>query len=257
MTEAEVEQPEMPALFIGHGSPMNAILDNPFTQMLKKTAENMPKPKAILVISAHWLESENFLSTLGEAETIYDFGGFPKELYEISYPVQGSKVLAALLGLPTIKRGLDHGAWTVLKHMYPKADIPCMQMSIDYKLSLQEHFEFGKKLAYLKKEGILIIGSGALTHNFQYFDRVNIDAVPNKEAVLFDAYIQKLVEEKQYEELYKLTNSPVALESVHPTLEHYVPLLYITGIAYEGQGMKSIYEGVQYGAFSMRSWKVI
>jgi len=252
----EEEQMEIPALFIGHGSPMNAILDNPFTQMLKNTAENMPKPKEILVISAHWLEPDTLLSALGETQPIYDFGGFPKELYEIAYPVQGSKVLVDLLGLPTTQRGLDHGAWTVLKHMYPKADIPCMQMSIDYRLSLQEHFEFGKKLAHLKKEGILVIGSGALTHNFQYYDRNNIDATPNKEAVLFDNYIQKLIEEKQYEELYKLTNIPVALESVHPTLEHYVPLLYMAGMASVGQGLKCIHKSFQYGAFSMRSWKV-
>jgi len=251
------ELPTMPALFIGHGSPMNAILDNSFTQMLQKTAENIPKPKFILVISAHWLEADSRLSTTEKADTIYDFGGFPKELYEISYPVKGSKMLAEILSLPTSKRGLDHGAWTVLKHMYPKGDIPCMQMSIDYRLSLQEHFEFGKKLSSLQKEGVLVIGSGALTHNFQYFDRGNIDAAPNQEAILFDDYIQKLVEEKKYEELYKLTNIPVDLESVHPTLEHYVPLLYITGMASVSQGMKSIHKGVQYGAFSMRAWQTI
>jgi 4,5-DOPA dioxygenase extradiol len=245
----------MPALFIGHGSPMNAILDNPFTRMLKERGETLAKPKAILLISAHWLEADSRLSTTEKADTIYDFGGFPKEIYEISYPVNGSKVLADLLSLPTTKRGLDHGAWTVLKHMYPKANIPCMQMSIDYRLSLQEHFEFGKKLAFLQKEGVLVIGSGTLTHNFQYFDKVDIDASANKEAVIFDKYIQGLIEKKAYEELYKLTNIPVPLKSVHPTLEHYIPLLYIAGIASVEKELISIHESFQYGAFSMRAWQ--
>ena len=249
------ELPTIPALFIGHGSPMNAILDNPFTKMLEQTGKVLLKPKAILVISAHWLEANSRLSTTDEAETIYDFGGFPKELYKIRYPVKGSKMLADLLDLPTTKRGLDHGAWTVLKHMYPKGDIPCMQMSIDYRLSLQEHFEFGKKLAFLQKEGVLVIGSGALTHNFHYFDRVDIDASPNKEAVIFDKYIQGLIEKKAYEELYKLTNIPVPLKSVHPTLEHYIPLLYIAGIASAEKELICIHESFQYGAFSMRAWQ--
>jgi 4,5-DOPA dioxygenase extradiol len=252
-----MEKTVLPAFFIGHGSPMNIILDNPFTKMLKEMAKSIPKPKAILIISAHWLEADSLLSTTGDAETIYDFGGFPQALYEVSYPVKGSKMLADELGLATVDRGLDHGVWTLLTHMYPKADIPSMQMSIDYRLSLQEHFELGKKLARLRAKGVLIIGSGALTHNFQYFDRVNIDAFANKEAVAFDKYIQNIIKGKKYEELYKLSDIPVPLESVHPTLEHYVPLLYIAGMASVADDMQSIHEGFQYGAFSMRAWKVI
>lgn len=245
----------IPAIFVGHGSPINAIMDNNYTKMLKKTAENLPTPKAILIVSAHWLDSGTYLSTKGEAETIYDFGGFPEALYKIIYPVKGSSLIAKALDLPVKQRGLDHGVWTVLKHMYPKADIPVMQMSINYKLSLKEHFEWGKRLVALAQEGVLIIGSGSITHNFQYADRINIDAIPNHEAVLFDEYIQNIIETKKYDELYKLSFLPVPLKSVHPTLEHYIPLLYVAGIASLQEGMSCLFEGFQYGAFSMRAWR--
>ena len=247
----------MPVLFFGHGSPMNIIEENGFTQMLKTTADSIPIPKAILVVSAHWVNHKTSLSTIGNAETIYDFGGFPSALYEVSYPAKGSHLLADNLNAPVTSRGLDHGTWSLLTHMYPKADIPTMQLSINKNLSLKEHYELGQKLSLLRKMGVLIIGSGGVTHNLSYFDTQNIDSTPETSAKAFDTFVKKTIENGDYEALLTPEQaSGIPLRNVHPTLEHYIPLLYIAGIASLGEKSTFIYEGFQNKAFSMRAWKV-
>ncbi len=254
--EAKFSKTTMPALFFGHGSPMNIILENSYTQMLKQTATQIPKPSAILIISAHWVTGETLLSTVGDTQTIYDFGGFPESLYDVSYPTEGSKDLASKLGMHTTSRGLDHGAWSVLTHMYPKANIPTMQLSINSSLSLQEHFELGKRLSSLRKHGVLIIGSGGITHNLMYFNHTNIDAKIEPYALEFDSFIKHSIETNDFKILTTPEQSKVPLAKVHPTLEHYIPLLYIAGIASHRENHKFIYEGFQNAAFSMRAWQI-
>jgi 4,5-DOPA dioxygenase extradiol len=247
----------MPALFFGDGSPMNIIEDNSFTKMLKQTAKTIPTPKAILVISAHWVDTETMLSTTDTAETIYDFGGFPDALYKVSYPVKGSELLAHTLnGITVTNRGLDHGAWSILTHMYPRANIPTMQLSINSILSLTEHYELGKQLASLRKHGVLIIGSGGITHNLGYFDFTHRDAKAIDSAILFDNFVKESIEKNDFKALLSPDKSGIPIRDVHPTLEHYIPLLYIAGILTEGEKHSFIYEGFQNAAFSMRSWKI-
>ena len=253
-TESKATSIRMPVLFFGHGSPMNIVLDNEFTQMLKETGKHLPKPKVILVISAHWEENETLLSTVSETETIYDFGGFPSELYEVSYPTKGSQALADRLNIKTTQRGLDHGAWSILRYLFPKADIPTMQLSINRNLSLQEHFEMGQQLALLREHGVLIIGSGSVTHNFKYFDHHNIAATPPESAEIFDHYVKQAIEKREFWKLIKPDNE--LLKESHPTLEHYIPLLYIAGLVDDKESSQFLYEGFQYGAFSMRAWQI-
>jgi 4,5-DOPA dioxygenase extradiol len=247
----------MPALFFGHGSPMNIVEDNNFTRMLKQTASTIPIPKAILIISAHWVDTDTKLSTNDKAETIYDFGGFPDELYTIKYPSHGSKLLAHLLDdIVVTSRGLDHGAWSILTHMYPNADIPTMQLSINKMLSLSEHYALGKQLAKLREHDVLIIGSGGITHNLRYYDFDNREADVIKSAKIFDTYVKESIVSNDFASLLSPDKAGVPLRDVHPSLEHYIPLLYIAGMVKNREKHTFIYEGFQNAAFSMRSWQV-
>ncbi len=254
--ESKASAKKMPALFFSHGSPMNIILDNDFTKMLKKTAADIPTPAAILVISAHWVDDGNLLSSTDKTETIYDFGGFPDALYEVSYPSKGSPFLADKLKLPTTNRGLDHGAWSILHHLYPDANIPTMQLSINKNLSLQEHFTLGKSLDILRDYAVLIIGSGGVTHNLRYFDFEHLHPTPEASAKKFDNYVKNVIEKRDYKMLLNPSLSGVDMPIVHPTLEHYIPLLYIAGLASKDEESTFLHEGFQNKAFSMRSWKV-
>jgi 4,5-DOPA dioxygenase extradiol len=167
---------EMPVLFVGHGNPMNAIEDNDFTKAWRNVAKTLPKPKAILCISAHWETKGTFVTAMEKPKTIHDFGGFPKELFDTQYPAPGSKWLAdetkkiitsTPIGLDE-SWGLDHGSWSVLKQLYPAADVPVIEFSLDYSKDAQSHFDLAKELNGLRKKGVLIVGSGNMVHNFQY-----------------------------------------------------------------------------------------
>ena len=168
----------MPALFIGHGSPMNAIEDNPFSRHLKKLGEKIPKPRVVLVVSAHWQSRGSKLLHIANPKTIYDFYGFPEELYRVVYPAPGAPIeaeaLSNRLGQKVIQLdeqwGFDHGVWAVLCHLYPKADIPVLQLSLNKDFGFREHFEFAKSLKYLRDEGVLILGSGNVVHNLGALD---------------------------------------------------------------------------------------
>jgi len=248
-----------PALFIGHGSPMNIVLENAFTESLVQLGREIPTPKAILVVSAHWQTQGTFVTAAKVPELIYDFYGFPQELYDSTYPCPGGKEqleeLSAVFENAGIgyddKRGLDHAAWAVLKHMYPNADIPTMEMSLDYGKSPQEHYDLAKKLAPLREQGVLIIGSGNIVHNLRIIDW-NMDATPYQWAINFDAVVKKCIVEETHEPLitYEKLGQDAAMSI--PTNEHYLPLLYTLGLQERDEQVNFSYEGFQNASVSMR-----
>lgn len=249
----------MPVIFIGHGTPMNAIEKNKFSESWKKLGTELPKPKAILAISAHWYT--NGVKAMGSEnpKMVYDMYGFPKELYEVKYSASGlpnlaKKIKDTLGGISvTIDNhmGFDHGIWSILCNMYPVADIPVIELSIDRNMSPSQHYELGKKLQSLRNEGVLIIGSGNVVHNFRY---INFDMAGGyEEAVEFDEYIKNKIIEKDFEKIieYKsLKNQKFAFE----TPEHFLPLLYILGASSEDDRIKIFNNEVVMGALSMTSY---
>ncbi len=249
---------KMPVLFVGHGSPMIGVEDNPFTQSLNKLGGQLPAPKAIAVVSAHWVTPQTRVSTQGSPKQIYDFGGFPQKLYDVKYPAPGApdeaKTLVKELGFsPDESWGLDHGAWTVLKHLYPKADIPTFQISLDLNLKLSGHFELGQKLKGLREKGVLLIGSGNLTHNLRDLD-FNEDAAPFDWAVDFDAKAKRALDARDFDAFThpQDTWGERAFRKAHPTAEHYLPLLYVLGASDEDDKLSYPFEGIQNGSLSMR-----
>ena len=251
----------MPVIFIGHGNPMHAIHDNAFTKTLNSIPKTISKPKAILVVSAHWLTRGTYVSTTPNPKTIYDFGGFPDELYQVKYEPFGAPELAKQvkenITSPKIEAddtmGLDHGAWTVLKHMYPSADIPTFQLSVDYYKPASYHFELAKQLSFLRTKGVLIIGSGNLVHNLGMVDFKNTNGGYDW-AIEFDAKVKELLDKGDFKSLVeyeKLGKS--ALLSI-PTNDHYLPMIYPLGLKTEKENISYLYEGMEAGSISMRSF---
>lgn len=252
-----------PALFLGHGSPMNIVLNNAYTDHLVQLGKAMPTPKAILVVSAHWLTQGTYITSAENPEIIYDFYGFPQELYNVTYPCPGAAdqivELASVFDNASIqydsRRGLDHAAWAVLKHMYPNANIPTMELSLDYQKSPQEHYDLAKKIAPLREQGVLIIGSGNIVHNLRAVDW-NIDAEPYDWAVEFDKVVKECVAHKRHSSLIKYEDlGKAALLSI-PTNEHYIPMLYTLGLQAEDEQADFTYEGFQNASISMRCFTV-
>ncbi|HLD40484.1 MAG TPA: 4,5-DOPA dioxygenase extradiol [Candidatus Nanoarchaeia archaeon] len=247
--------PKMPVLFIGHGSPENAIEDNEFTRNWRKLAAQIPKPKAILCISAHWLQEGTAETSMEHPRTIHDFYGFPQELYQIKYPAPGSakfakKIKECVKTVPVSfdhEWGLDHGTWSVLKHMYPKADIPVIQLSLDYQLPLEKIFWIGKELSVLRTQGVLIIGSGNLVHNLMMFHPTS---KPYSWAIDFDNFVKKSIQDSNYDQLLNYNQHPHAILA-HPTNDHYLPLIYVLGAA-EKEKAQFFNEKIVYGSISMR-----
>jgi 4,5-DOPA dioxygenase extradiol len=248
-----------PALFIGHGSPMNVIQDNPYTRHLHDLGKKLKKPKAILVVSAHWMTDETFVSAAVMPETIYDFYGFPDELYNITYPAPGSPEIAKDIA-ETLKKhkikidknyGLDHASWAVLRHLYPDADIPVLEMSIAIEKPFQYHYELGKDLAYLREKEVMVIGSGNLVHNLR---RVNFDddASPFEWAVEADGIFKKLLIEKDFSKLIEPFSLGTSVKLAIPTPDHYIPFLYIIGMMQENEKVIFTHESIQNGSMSMR-----
>ncbi|MBP2630162.1 MAG: ygiD [Firmicutes bacterium] len=254
---------KMPALFIGHGSPMNIIEENNYTHSLVQLAKKLPKPTAILVISAHWQTRNTYITASALPPTIYDFYGFPKELYQASYPCPGSVKIAKRVqelmqgevsGDPD--RGIDHAGWAVLKHMYPHADIPTLQLSLDIKKSPQEHYELGKKLARLREEGVLIIGSGNIVHNLSQLDFSSLDSTNVYPwAANFDQTIAELLVARNHESLIDYEKLPYAKIAL-PTDEHYLPMLYIIAMQEENEKLLFFCTDIQNGSIAMRSFMV-
>ncbi len=255
---AQTTKKRAPAFFVGHGSPMNAIETNAFTQSLRTLGPTLPKPKAILVISAHWTPPYSGLSVHRSPELMYDFFGFAQALEEVTYPAENAEFLlpsmqALFAPLQVKERGLDHGAWSVLVHLFPNADVPVMQLGIKNDLSLREHFEVGKRLAALRDQGVMVIGSGNITHNL-HEARMPKDAPAVPWAIEFDSFVKKAIEEKDFEALIDVENRQRYARLAHPTLEHYIPLLYVAGASFEDDTSRFIHEGIEHGSLSMRSW---
>ncbi len=254
-----------PVLFIGHGSPMNAIETNPYTKALQAMGAGIlekNRPKAVLVVSAHWLTRGTFVQVAEKPEIIYDFGGFPDELYKVQYPVVGSPDFAnETAGLlpeakPTADWGLDHGAWAVLKHLFPKADIPCFQLSIDWGKPMHHHFELAGMLDRLRDRGVLIIGSGNIVHNLG----ASIPMLGSGDksafdwAIEFDGWVGGALQNGDYRKLINYESAGRSGTLSVPSPDHYIPMLYSLGLAGKAESVHSFYESVEYGGISMRSF---
>jgi len=254
---------KMPVLFIGHGSPMNAVLNNSYTEAISKSTQNIPKPEAILVVSAHWETNGTFITASNTPKQIYDFYGFPAELYNLKYNPTGAKKYAEMAAqeladskvILTEKWGLDHGAWSVLAHMYPKADIPVFQMSLNRLGDEQYHYNLSKKLSKLREKGILIIGSGDIVHNLGVMD-YNMNANPFKWATEFDNYICEAIVNREHDNIISYQKLGKCAQLSVPTKEHYLPLLYIAGLQEKSDEVNFIYKGIQHGSMSMTSIKI-
>jgi len=262
---------KMPVLFIGHGSPMNIILKNDFTRRLAELGKELPRPRTILVISAHWLTDGTYVSCVEKPKTIYDFYGFPDELYRLAYSCPGSpddaKLITQLVKTPVVKCdyswGLDHASWAVLKHIYPKAEIPVIEMSLDYspyngwnRQSLQYFYELGRQLNPLRDEGILIIGSGNIVHNLRVVDMDNMDAKPFEWAIEFDQKVKRDLLGRNHRDLLDCRNTSRATSLSVPTLDHYLPMICAIGMQEKDDALKFIYEGFQNRSISMRCFKI-
>lgn len=256
----------MPVLFLGHGSPMNAIEDNQFVQEFRKAATEIPKPNAILCISAHWFTQGTKVTAMDMPRTIHDFGGFPQALFDVQYPAPGDPKLAretAELLAPVLVEedhhwGLDHGAWSVIKHMYPEADIPVIQMSIDYTKPPQYHFDLGKRLTQLREKGILIIGSGNIVHNLRLIDWRNINtvgagwdwAIEAREKTnnwLLDGNFQHIIDYQR---------QGTSLQYAIPTPDHYLPLIYTLGLKEKSENLALFNDELIAGSLSMTSVRI-
>ncbi len=253
----------MPVIFIGHGSPMNVLRDNAFTRQLRAWGKALPRPAAILSISAHWLTPESTqLGVQASPETIHDFGGFPQALHEMIYPAPGSPALAreaaALLHAnpagTTEEWGLDHGTWTVLHHLYPKADIPVFQLSIDYAKPADFHYRLGREISALRSRGVLIMGSGNVVHNLRATDRGASDAprASRPWAQAFDDAVKKALATRDDPALIAYEGFGESARMAVPTPDHYFPLLYALGAATRDERAVSTFEGFQAGTLSMR-----
>lgn len=250
---------KMPLLFIGHGSPMNAIEQNAFSRRLNDLGKILPKPRAILCISAHWLTAGSWVTHMAWPKTIHDFYGFPPALFAVDYPAPGSPELAqtlhALIKKPAIHLdehwGLDHGSWSVIKHLYPKANIPIVQLSIDMSEDPHYHFELGKQLKALRHQGVLLLGSGNIVHNLRMLRHSG--QTPYPWALEFDKQVKERLLANDFEPLKEQLLLTESGRLSVPTLDHYLPLLYILGAAEPEEKMRFEFEGIELGAISMRS----
>ncbi len=256
----------MPLLFLGHGSPMNAIEENEFVAGFRNIAKTLPTPTAIICISAHWFTNGTKVTAMEMPQTIHDFGGFPKALYEVQYPANGNPELAEatkLLLEPTLveldeKWGLDHGAWSVLKHLYPKADIPVIQLSIDYTKPAQYHFDLAQKLSKLRDKGILIIGSGNIVHNLGLVDFHNF----HKDDYGFDWAIEARSTFNHYllngdfQSLINYQKESSAIQLAIPTPDHYLPLIYTLGLKQKNEELSLFNDKLLAGSLSMTSVRI-
>ncbi len=247
-----------PAFFAGHGSPMNAIETNAWTRSLHELGRSLDKPRAVLVVSAHWTPPYYGVSVHESPDLKYDFFGFPKALEEVQYPAENAAFLVPSMkrlfpGLKIKERGLDHGAWSVLVHLFPDAEVPVMQLGIHRDLSLREHFDAGRRLRAMREEGVMIIGSGNITHNLQEA-RMPREAPAVKWATVFDNFVKEAIEARDFEALIDFEERSPYARTAHPTLDHYIPLLYVAGASFDDDESCFVYEGMEHGSLSMRSW---
>jgi 4,5-DOPA dioxygenase extradiol len=247
-----------PTLFFGHGSPMNAIENNQYTTKWKEVMSGAERPKVVLVISAHWQTHGIRITGNTDLETIHDFGGFPQELFNVQYPAKGdpklAKEIAEQIGATVdMNWGLDHGAWSVLNQIYPNADIPVLQLSLDYNKTPQEHYELGEKLAYLREQGVMIIGSGNIVHNLGMIDWENKGQ--NSWAREFNDIVVDNINNKTFENLVNYSQYGDIAKLSIPTNEHYLPLIYVLGASNSKDKIEIFNNDIVMGSISMMSVK--
>ncbi len=262
----------MPVLFVGHGSPMNAIEDNAYRRSWQQLGQQLlaraERPQLVLCISAHWITQGqgSWLTGMAQPKTLHDFGGFPDELFAQQYPAPGAPVvaqqLASQLHMPHSQQalgvdadgwGLDHGTWSVLKPMFPAADIPVVQLSIDYRRPSAEHFALGQQLQALRERGVLIVGSGNVVHNLRALQRTQSPLQAYDWAIEFDQMVTGLVERGDLARLGDFQQLGTVAQMAHPTYDHYLPLLYAAGAVHPGEAAQFFNADFQMAAISMRS----
>ncbi|WHZ11540.1 MAG: hypothetical protein OJF60_001979 [Burkholderiaceae bacterium] len=259
----------MPVLFVGHGSPMNAIEDNAYRRSWQTLGTQFgtrwPRPQLILCISAHWLTADWWLTGMAKPKTIHDFGGFPQELFDQQYPAPGAPDAAraisglvrqrqsAPLGLDEGEWGLDHGAWSVLKPMFPDADTPVIQLSMDYSRAPEEHYALARQLKVLRERGVLILGSGNIVHNLRAARWGNASTQAYDWAIEFDAVTGEHIAQGRLDALQEFQKLGPLAQQAHPTHEHYLPLLYAAGAVDAGEAPRFFNTSFQLGSIGMRS----
>lgn len=254
----------MPVIFAGHGSPMNAIEKNVFSTNWRKISASLPKPKAILVVSAHWLTRGSFVTAMPHPKTIHDFGGFPQALFDVNYPAPGNPQLAEeitkkvknhSIGLDQ-EWGLDHGTWSVIINMYPEADIPVLQLSIDYTKNAAYHYELAGELQFLRDNGVLIIGSGNMIHNLGMVDWKKIAEVNYGYdwAIEINEILKKKIQNHQYNDLVQYQNLHKHISLAVPSIDHYFPMLYGIGLQRPGDQVSFFNDYLVAGSLNMTSF---
>lgn len=256
----------MPVLFIGHGSPMNGIEDNEFSQRWTKMAKEIPTPSAVLVVSAHWFTKGTRITAMDFPKTIHDFGGFPKALFDVQYPAPGNPSLALetatlIHTTPVLQDhdwGLDHGTWTIVRHMYPAANIPVLQLSIDYSKGARYHYDLAKELYSLRKKGVLIIGSGNMVHNLGMvaWDKIDGPAYGYDWALQLNEKFKDLISSGDFNPLINYESLGKEGRLAIPTPEHYLPLLYTLGLKGENDNTDFFNDKAVAGSLTMTSVKL-
>ncbi|QPJ66808.1 MAG: 4,5-DOPA dioxygenase extradiol [Candidatus Nitrohelix vancouverensis] len=249
----------MPVLFLGHGSPMNVIEDNLYTKSWNLLGNSLPKPRALLLISAHWETHGTYVTAMEEPPTIHDFGAFPQALFDVQYPAQGDPELARRIqSLVSTTRicldynwGLDHGSWGLLTRMFPDANIPVLQLSLNRDLSPQAHYQIGQELKSLRDEGVLVIGSGNIVHNLKHFS-FNADDAPLEWAVEFDETIKQFLLKGDHQSILEFESLGEIARLAAPTPEHFIPLIYIIAMQEQGERITFPVEGIASQSASMR-----
>jgi len=264
MTTPPGQKALMPALFVGHGNPLNAIEETVYAAAWRQAAAAVPRPEAILCISAHWETEGTFVTAMEQPKTIHDFYGFPEELYRVEYPAPGSRGLAErvqqLVSSTAVRLddgyswGLDHGAWSVLRRMYPEADVPIVQLSLDRRQPARFHYDLGAELAALRSEGVLIVGSGNIVHNLRLLQWDA--AAPYPWAAAFDRQAAELIQAGEHDRLVAYQALGEAARLPIPTNEHYLPLLYTLALQQPGEAVSFFAEGLPLGSISMRSVRI-
>jgi 4,5-DOPA dioxygenase extradiol len=258
--------PRMPVLFVGHGNPMNAIEENEFVEGWRNLGKTIPRPKAVLCVSAHWETKGTFVTAVPKPQTIHDFGGFPKALYDVQYPAPGSPELAhetkriitkTTVGLDE-KWGLDHGAWSVIRRIYPEADVPVIEMSLDYSQGPQYHYELAKELAALRKKGVLIIGSGNIVHNLRMvaWDKMDEHEYGFDWAIQANDTFKRLILSNNHKELINYTALGKEVQLAVPSPDHYLPLLYALALKEENEAVSIFNDKAVMGSLTMTSVRI-
>lgn len=258
--------PIMPVLFLGHGSPMNAIEENEFVRGFRAVGKEIAKPKAVLCISAHWETRGTYVTAMANPRTIHDFGGFPQALFDVQYPAPGSPWLAeetkktihtAEVGMDE-SWGLDHGAWSVIKHMYPDANVPVVQMSIDYTKPASYHYQLAKELSVLRQKGVLIVGSGNMVHNLRMvaWDKMNVPNYAYDWASEANQIMKNSILGGDHSRLINYTNGGNAMKLAIPTPEHFLPLLYVLALQEKNEEPTLFNDKAVAGSLTMTSVKI-